>query len=106
VWGTWRRLRNPLHVPEAFLLVFRRGGRVVDLPPEVRYRGLVLHSMLVDLVDGSGSGSREAHAPLRLTEADLLPTEENAPPRTTASPRPRRHPPAKRRKPRAKRQRP
>jgi hypothetical protein len=79
VWGTWRRLRNPLHVPEAFLLVFRRGGRAVDLPPELRYRGLRLHSMFVDLVEATVAGSHEAYPPLRLSEEDLLPTSDDDP---------------------------
>jgi hypothetical protein len=73
VFDTWGRLRNTYDLPEAFLLVFRLGGRKVDLPEVVKSCGRSLNLHLVDLAPAAKTGSRAKQAPLVLTEADLLP---------------------------------
>ena len=76
VFDTWGRLRNTYDLPEAFLLVFRREGRLVDLPEVVKSQGRALHLHLVDLAPATKAGSRAKASPLVLTESDLMPEEE------------------------------
>jgi hypothetical protein len=73
VWSTWSRLRHAYHCPEAFLIVFRRAGPLVELPPRLVHDGLVLHSVLVDLSEAAGSS--EARDPIRFAPEDLLPRD-------------------------------
>lgn len=73
VFDTWGRLRNTYDLPEAFLLVFRREGRLVDLPDVVKSHGRSLHLHLVDLAPATQAGSRAKQAPMVITEADLVP---------------------------------
>jgi hypothetical protein len=49
IWGSWNRLRKVHTVDEAFLVVFRRSGRRIELPPVIDFRGLRLYSGLVDI---------------------------------------------------------
>lgn len=51
LWGTWRRLRRLYRFDEAFLVVFCRRGRLVELPIEVDLGGLTIYSASVDLSD-------------------------------------------------------
>lgn len=74
VWGTWGRLRNQFTVPEAFLVVFRRSGPRVELPPLIRFRGLRLYSVLADL--DKDSGSAEKYQPISISEDELLPRDD------------------------------
>lgn len=71
VWSTWGRLREQHHCPEAFLVVFRRSGPRVELPPRIPYTGLVLYSVLVDVAEEAGSSER--HEPIRLPVEEILP---------------------------------
>lgn len=72
VWSTWATLRHNRSVPEAFLVVFRRSGPLVELPSELRHGGLRLYSVLVDIADDSGS--REKHRSIVIEENEVLPT--------------------------------
>jgi hypothetical protein len=76
VWSTWCRLRNQHTVTEAFLVVFRRSGRTVELPPVIAYRGLRLYSAFADIAEDAGS--RERLQPVSLDPAELLPLEGDA----------------------------
>lgn len=49
IWGSWNRLRKLHPVDEAFLVIFRRSGRRIELPPVIDFRGLRLYSGLVDI---------------------------------------------------------
>lgn len=75
VWSTWSRLRHQYHCPEAFLVVFRRSGPLVELPPQLVSSGLVLHSVLVDLSEQAGSA--ESKDPIRLSVEELLPKDND-----------------------------
>lgn len=75
VFDTWGRLRNRYDLPEAFLLVFRRGGRLVELPAAIKVKGRTLHLHLVDLALAGETGSRAKNPPLVVEEKDLLPKE-------------------------------
>lgn len=75
VFDTWGKLRNQYDLPEAFLLVFRRGGRLLELPSEIRVKGRCLRLHLVDLAPSAQAGSRANESPLILSEDDLLPPE-------------------------------
>jgi hypothetical protein len=74
VWSTWGRLRKTYPCDEAFLVVFRRGGPYVELPPVIRWAGLRLYSLIVDISEEAGS--REKVPGERITEEDLQPTRE------------------------------
>lgn len=74
VWSTWGRLRNMFSTQdtsEAFLVVFRRAGPYVELPPVIRDQGLRLHTVLVDLSEQAGS--RERSPPIAITADELRP---------------------------------
>jgi hypothetical protein len=71
VWSTWERVRATYAAPEAFLVVFRRGGPLVALPPVIHHQGLRLYSILADL--SQNAGSKERVAAIELKEADLRP---------------------------------
>lgn len=77
VWGTWSRLRNRYYVPEAFLLVFRRGGPMVALPGLLEHNGVRLHPVIVDI--SAAGGSKELGPPLDLNEQELLPQRSKPP---------------------------
>jgi hypothetical protein len=49
--GTWRRFRKLLRCDEAFLVVFCRRGRRVELPIEIDLDGLTIYSTSIDLCD-------------------------------------------------------
>jgi hypothetical protein len=68
VWGTLGRLRKIYRCTAAFLVVFRRAGRLVELPPVIDFDDLRLYSVLVDL-----SPDHERSAAIRFTEANLRP---------------------------------
>lgn len=76
VWSTWQRLREATKIDEAFLLVFRVGGRLVTMPTVVEHRGLRLFPVLVDIAPPAQSGSREEALPLAIDDEDLLPEKE------------------------------
>lgn len=64
--NTWARLSKRWNVPEAFLLVFRRSGRPLELEnTELRANGGRLYVLCVDLGDAAESGSR-AEPPVRI----------------------------------------
>lgn len=75
VWSTWGRLRKTYAATEAFLVVFRRSGPWVDLPPVIHHRGLRLYSVVADI--SIEAGSREKSNPIRLTEDELRPKEQD-----------------------------
>jgi hypothetical protein len=74
VWGTWGRLRKTHPAPEAFLVVFRRGGPWVELPSVIHHEGLKLYSVVADI--SNEAGSKEKRSPIRLTEYELRPQEK------------------------------
>lgn len=51
LWGTWRRFRKLRRCDEAFLVMFCRRGRQVELPIEVDLKGLTIYSASIDLSD-------------------------------------------------------
>jgi hypothetical protein len=51
LWGTWRRFRKLQRCDEAFLVVFCRRGRRVELPIEIDLAGLTIYSTSIDLCD-------------------------------------------------------
>jgi hypothetical protein len=51
LWGTWRRFRKLQRCDEAFLVVFCRRGRRVELPIEIDLDGLTIYSTSIDLCD-------------------------------------------------------
>lgn len=71
VWSTWSRLEKRHTLHEAFVVVFRRSGPFVHLPPVVSFDGHTLYSFVADL--SSESGSQEKSKTVALTEEDLLP---------------------------------
>lgn len=73
VWGTWGRLRSQFTVPEAFLVVFRRSGPRVELPPVIHFRGMRLYSVLADL--DTNAGSRERARPISIDPKELVPED-------------------------------
>lgn len=75
VWGTWGRLRKAYPCTEAFLVIFRRSGPWVEAPQVIRYKGLKLYSVIVDI--SKEGGSREKHAAIQLSEAELRPQEDD-----------------------------
>lgn len=72
VWSTWIRLEKQYSLPEGFLVVFRRGGPLVDLPHQLDFGGRRLHSLLIDI--SPSAGSRERATPITLEPARLLPS--------------------------------
>jgi hypothetical protein len=70
--NTWRRLSKRWRTPEAFLLVFRRSGRPIEIEnPEVRHQGKRLYVLVVDLGAAEESGSR-AKEPVHIDIKALL----------------------------------
>jgi hypothetical protein len=76
VWGTWGRLRKTYPSAEAFLVVFRRSGPWVELPPVIHHEGLKLYSVVADI--SKEAGSREKRAAIRMTADELRPQEREA----------------------------
>ncbi len=74
VWSTWGRLRKTYPASEAFLVVFRRSGPWVDPPSVIHHQGLRLYSVVADI--STEAGSKEKSSPIRLTEDELRPKEE------------------------------
>lgn len=73
--NTWSRLGKRWHLPEAFLLIFRRSGRPIELErTEARINGRRLYVLVVDLASPEESGSRARQA-VRINVANLLPKE-------------------------------
>lgn len=71
VWSTWARMRKVYSCDEAFLVVFRRAGPLVDLPKVIRHEDLRLYSVVVDISDQGGS--KEKHKIISLREDELRP---------------------------------
>jgi hypothetical protein len=71
VWSTWARVRKTAPCDEAFLVVFRRSGPLVDLPKVARHDGLKLYSVVVDISEEGGS--REKQKVVSLSEAEVRP---------------------------------
>jgi hypothetical protein len=71
VWSTLSRIRKVYPVAEAFLVIFRRGGPLVELPARLKYDGLTLHSVLTDI--SAKGGSKETAQVIRIQSADLRP---------------------------------
>lgn len=74
VWSTWARVRKTYPVEEAFLVIFRRAGTLVELPKIVKYRQLKLYAVVVDI--SQQGGSREKEKVTQLSELELLPQVE------------------------------
>jgi len=72
LWGTWRRLRRLYHCNEALLIIFRRNGRLVEVPPVIDVDGLRLHSLLVDI--SQASSSNQPASVVRFNESRLRPS--------------------------------
>lgn len=71
--NTWGRLAKRWWTPEAFLLIFRRSGRPIEIDqPGVSYLGRRLYVLVVDLGAPNESGSR-AMEPVRVSLPDLMP---------------------------------
>jgi hypothetical protein len=60
LWGTWRRFRKLRRCDEAFLVVFCRRGRRVELPIEIDLDGLTIYSTSIDLCDPADHPDRSA----------------------------------------------
>jgi len=74
------RLRGSRHqVREAFYVVFRRGGPLVEMPDAVPCLGWTLYPRVIDIAPAATSGSR-AQRRIQITEEELRPHE--APGRT------------------------
>ena len=71
VWGTLARLRKLRPCTAAFLVVFRRAGRLVELPPVIDFDELRLYSAVVDLSHPPDGEARSDV--IRFTEANLRP---------------------------------
>jgi hypothetical protein len=70
--NTWGRLAKRWSLPEAFVLIFRRSGRPVELDrTELRVRGRRLYVCCVDLAPPDESGSRSKE-PVHVQVGDLL----------------------------------
>lgn len=75
VWGTWGRLRHAHPSREAFLVIFRRSGPWLEVPPVVRHENLRLYIVVADLSQMAGSRDREQT--ICLTEKEILPQSLN-----------------------------
>lgn len=73
VWDTWHGLDAHYDVREAFLLVFRRGGPLVEFEDVARHDGRFLYPVVVDISPTAAIGSRATLAPVRITEAEMMP---------------------------------
>lgn len=60
LWGTWRRFRKLRRCDEAFLVVFCRRGRRVELPIEIDLDGLTIYSTSIDLCEPADHPDRSA----------------------------------------------
>jgi hypothetical protein len=77
IWDTaGRRSEEPYGIREAFLVVFRRGGRRIQLPDQVRGFAITVHLVLIDIGDAAQTGSRQRSTPLVLTADELAPTTD------------------------------
>lgn len=77
VWDTWNELDGQYEVPEAFLLVFRRGGPLVVFDSEfVRSGSRTLYPLVVDIAEPASKGSRAKQGPVHITATDLAPKED------------------------------
>jgi len=75
IWDTAGRLtEEPYKIREAFLVIFRRGGRRVQLPEHVPGFGITVYLVLIDIGDAAQTGSRQRAAPLVITAEELAPT--------------------------------
>jgi hypothetical protein len=72
VLDTWGRLAQQQPVPEAFLLVFRRGGPRLELPELVRVETGRLYLVLADIAPPAQSGSKNRLRPVRMDTAMLI----------------------------------
>jgi hypothetical protein len=68
---TWQKFAARFDTPEAILLVFRLGGRSLDVPFTLETRQGRLLIQVVDVAPPKVSGSRTS-TPLKLDENDLL----------------------------------
>jgi hypothetical protein len=77
VWSTAPKIHGePWRIHEAFLVVFRRGGRLIQLPEMVEGKaGVHLYPVLIDVIDPSRAGSRERDTPIVVSAEDLAPSE-------------------------------
>ncbi|MFY2562218.1 hypothetical protein ACN469_31785 [Corallococcus terminator] len=74
------RLRGSHYaIREAFFVVFRRAGPLVDLPEKVVYGDWTLYPRLIDLAPSDSSGSR-ASPRISIMEADFHPKEASTEP--------------------------
>lgn len=79
VWSTLHRLRGtPFDVREVFLVVFRREGARLALPPRVEAEGVTMFPILVDVAPPSLAGSKEKTDATPITDADLRPNDDPA----------------------------
>jgi hypothetical protein len=60
LWGKWRRFRTLRDCDEAFLVVFCRRGRLVELPIELNHDGLTIYAASIDLSETAAQPDRAA----------------------------------------------
>lgn len=58
VWNTWGRLDARRSIPSAYLVIFRRGGPDILVPPLLTDGGRRLHIVKIDIAPPSESGSK------------------------------------------------
>ena len=57
---------------EAFYVVFRLGGPMVHLPPEMRLADVDVYSVVIDISDPKTAGSRQRTKPIVITPEDVI----------------------------------
>ena len=76
VWSTWHSL-SPTHphLNEAFLVIFRRAGKLWHLPASISSNGKIMHLRMIDIAEnktvggGRGSSAQPSHT---ITEAEIV----------------------------------
>jgi hypothetical protein len=71
VWSTWARLRQAYASSEAFLVIFRRSGPLVELPGVIRHDAIKLYPIVADISEVAGS--LERRQAIAFTEEQLRP---------------------------------
>jgi hypothetical protein len=79
IYDTLGTLRGTAYeVAEAFLVVFRRGGPRLVMPPTVRGEGTRIHLVLIDVALLQETGSRAREHPIEVAAEDLTPERVRA----------------------------
>ncbi len=72
VWDTAAVLKY-FGLREVFLVIFRRSGPHLEVPPEVRADSIVIYPVVVAIAAARKSGQGQKERPVRVTEEDMLP---------------------------------